>query len=160
MNEVAPYLWDPPVVDPCNVAYLANPDVWDTMPDEIKAIIKEGVLHLDMWNETIRTSGESYRRVDGSFEQICFLDDEAVETLIAHSMDYLQNEVAARSARAAEAVNIILAYRAEKDYSGWQGDPERGTVQSGSMPGIEQSPWWGKDPWTDWEFVPELDKGQ
>jgi TRAP-type mannitol/chloroaromatic compound transport system substrate-binding protein len=160
MNEVAPYLWDPPFVDPCNVAYLANPDVWDTMPDDIKAIIKEGVLHLDLWNETIRSSGESYRRVDGSFEEICFLDDEAVDTLVAHSMDYLNNEVAARSPRAAEAVRIILEYRAEKDYSGWQGDPEPGTRQSGTMPGIEDSPWWGEDPWTDWEFVPELDKGQ
>jgi len=120
MNEVAPYLWDPPFVDVCNVAYLINPDVWATMPDDIRQIIKEGVLHLDLWNETIRCSGEYKYRTDGSFTEVCKLPEEDIEVLRGHGMDYL-DIVAARNARCAQAVKIIKDFRAEVEAADWYG---------------------------------------
>jgi len=120
MHEVAEYLWDPPLVDVCNVAYLINPDVWATMPDDIREIIRVGVLHLDMWNETIRASGEWKYRTDGSFKEVCYLPEEDVAVLQAHGMDYL-DIVAERNARCARAVSIIKAFRAEVDEAKWYG---------------------------------------
>lgn len=120
MHEVAPYLWDPPFVDVCNVAYLLNKDVADSMPPDILEIIRLGVLNLDLWNETIRASGEWKYRTDGSFEEVCYLPEEDVAVLRAHGMDYL-DIVAARNARCARAVDIIKAFRAEVDEAKWYG---------------------------------------
>ncbi len=120
MNEVAEYLWDPPFVDVCNVAYLANKDVWDSMPSDIQAIIRESVLHLDLWNETIRASGEWARRTDGSFKEVCYLPEEDIAVLRQHGMDYL-DIVAARSPSCARAVDIIKEFRAEVDEANWYG---------------------------------------
>ncbi|MDD5591628.1 MAG: TRAP transporter substrate-binding protein DctP [Dehalococcoidales bacterium] len=119
-NEVAPYLWDPPFVDVCNVAYLINPDVWATMPDDIRQCIKEGVMHLDVWNETIRAHGEYKYRTDGSFQEICFLPEEEIEVLRQHGMDYL-DIVAQRDALCAQAVQIIKDFRAEVEEARWYG---------------------------------------
>jgi len=149
MHEVAKYLWDPPFVDVCNVAYLINPDVWASMPADVQEAIRLGVLHLDLWNETIRHSGETYRRADGSFTEICYLDDESVETLRAYGMEYL-DIVAERNARCAKAVSIIKAYRAEVDYAGWHPSGPGGTGRPGLMPGIEDAPWYGEVPWRAW----------
>ncbi|MEE9521091.1 MAG: TRAP transporter substrate-binding protein DctP [Dehalococcoidales bacterium] len=120
MHEVAEYLWDPPLVDVCNVAYLINPDVWASMPSDIQAIIREGVLHLDLWNETIRASGEWKYRTDGSFKEVCYLPEEDIEVLRQHGMDYL-DIVAERNARCARAVDIIKAFRVEVDEANWYG---------------------------------------
>jgi TRAP-type mannitol/chloroaromatic compound transport system substrate-binding protein len=120
MNEVATYLWDPPFVDVCNVAYLINSDVWDTMPDDIRQIIKEGVLHLDLWNETIRCSNEYARRTDGSFTEVCYLPEEDIEVLRGYGMEYL-DQVATRNARCAQAVQIIKEFREEVDEAAWYG---------------------------------------
>ena len=120
MNEVAPYLWDPPFVDVCNVAYLINPDVWATMPDDIRQIIKEGVLHLDLWNETIRCSGEYKYRTDGSFTEVCKLPEADIEVLRGYGMEYL-DIVAERNARCAQAVKIIKDFRAEVEAAAWYG---------------------------------------
>ena len=78
MNEVAPYLWDPPFVDVCNVAYLINPDVWESMPSDIQAILKYATRELDLWNETVRSNGEFLRRTDGSFTEVCYLPEEDI----------------------------------------------------------------------------------
>ena len=90
------------------------------MPPEILEIIRLGVLHLDVWNETIRASGEWKYRTDGSFTEVCYLPEEDVEVLRAHGMDYL-DIVAARNARCARAVSIIKSFRAEVDEANWYG---------------------------------------
>jgi len=120
MQEVAPYLWDPPFVDVCNAPILINPDVWATMPDDIREIIRVGVLHLDLWNETVRCSGEFLRRTDGSFKEICYLPEEDIEVLRGYGMEYL-DIVAQRNARCAEAVRIVKEFRAEVDEAAWYG---------------------------------------
>ena len=150
MHEVAEYLWDPPFVDVCNVAYLLNKDVADSMPPDILEAIRLGVMHLDLWNETIRNSGETYRRVDGSFKEICYLDDEGVETLRAYGMEYLTEDVALRNERCAKAVDIILAYRQEVDYAAWHPSTPSGIGKDGLMPGVEDAPWYGEVPWRPW----------
>ena len=119
-NEVAPYLWDPPFVDVCNVAYLINPDVWETMPADIQAILKYGLDHLDIWNESIRAHGEYKYRTDGSFQEICFLPEEDIEVLRGYGMEYL-DMVAERNARCAQAVQIIKDFREEVDNANWYG---------------------------------------
>ena len=121
MNEVAPYLWDPPFVDVCNVAYLLNADVAASMPDDILEIIRVGVLHLDVWNETIRCNGEFKYRTDGSFTEVCHLPEEDIKVLQGYGMEYLENDVALRNARCAEAVRIIKEFRAEVDEADWYG---------------------------------------
>ena len=121
MNEVAPYLWDPPFVDVCNVAYLLNKDVADSMPEDILEIIRCGVLHLDVWNETVRCNGEFLYRTDGSFTEVCHLPEEDVKVLQGYGMEYLENDVALRNARCAEAVRIIKEFRAEVDEADWYG---------------------------------------
>jgi len=119
MNEVAPYLITPPYVDCANVAYLINEDVWATMPDDIQAILTYATREMDIWSESIRANGETLRRVDGSFTEICFLDDESVNTLREYSMEFLIEEVATRNARCAQAVQIIQDYWKELDHAGW-----------------------------------------
>lgn len=158
MHEVAPYLWDPPIIDVCNVAYLLNKDVADSMPPDILEAIRLGVMHLDLWNQTIRNSGETYRRVDGSFKEICFLDEESDAQLRAWGMEYLTGEVALRNDRCAEAVRIIMEYRAEVDYAGYHPlRTERGVGIPGKMPGVEDAPWYGEEPWRYWyEYGTEL----
>jgi TRAP-type mannitol/chloroaromatic compound transport system substrate-binding protein len=138
MNEVAPYLIGPPFVDVCNVAYLINKDVWDSMPPDIQAILKYGLDHLDLWNQSIRNSGETLNRVNGSFTEICTLDDASVEILRSYAYDYLHNEVATRNARCAEAVRIIDDYNAEVGYAGWHPSAPGGQCSSGLMPGFDE----------------------
>lgn len=120
MNEVAPYLWDPPFVDVCNVAYLINKDVWETMPSDIQAILKYGLRELDIWNESVRASGEWAHRTDDSFKEVCYLPEEDIAVLRGYGMEYL-DIVAARSPRCARAVDIIKEFRAEVDEANWYG---------------------------------------
>lgn len=120
MNEVAPYLWDPPFVDTCNVAYLINQEVWDSMPSDIQAILKYATREIDLWNETIRASNEWARRTDDSFTEITFLPESDIEVLRGYGMEYL-DIIATRSPRVAEAVRIIKEFRAEVDEAKWYG---------------------------------------
>ncbi|MDD4985640.1 MAG: TRAP transporter substrate-binding protein DctP [Dehalococcoidales bacterium] len=119
-NEVAPYLWDPPFVDVCSAQFLINPDVWASMPDDIRQIIKEGVTHLDLWCETIRAHGEYKYRTDGSFKEICYLPEEDIEVLRQYGMEYL-DIVAQRNTLCAQAVQIIKDFRAEVEAARWYG---------------------------------------
>ena len=119
-NEVAPYLWDPPFVDVCSAQFLINPDVWASMPEDIREIIRVGVVHVDLWCETIRAHGEYKYRTDGSFKEICFLPEEDIEVLRGYGMEYL-NIVAQRDALCAQAVEIVKNFRAEVEDAAWYG---------------------------------------
>ncbi len=137
MNEVAPYLIGPPFVDVCNVAYLINKDTWDSMPPDIQAILRYGLDHLDLWNQSIRNSGETLNRVNGSFKEVCTLDDESVATLRSYAYDYLHNDVALRNERCARAVRIIDDYNAEVGYAGWHPSAPGGAGKPGLMPDFD-----------------------
>ena len=91
------------------------------MPDDILEIIRVGVLHLDVWNETVRCNGEFKYRTDGSFTEVCHLPEEDVKVLQGYGMEYLENDVALRNARCAEAVRIIKEFRAEVEKADWYG---------------------------------------
>ncbi|MDD5510412.1 MAG: TRAP transporter substrate-binding protein DctP [Dehalococcoidales bacterium] len=119
-NEVAPYLWDPPFVDVCTGVLLFNPDVWDSMPEDIQEIISLGAKNFDIWAETIRASGEYKYRTDGSFQEICFLPEEDIEVLRGYGMEYL-DIVAERDDLCAQAVQIIKDFRAEVEEANWYG---------------------------------------
>jgi TRAP-type mannitol/chloroaromatic compound transport system substrate-binding protein len=135
MHEVAPYMIGPAYIDPANIAWLMNQDVWDSMPSDIQAIFKWATWTHDIWAETVRANGESLRRTDGSFTEICFLDQDSVDTLRGYAHDYLIEEVAPRNARCTEAVRILQDYWAETEHAGWHvPNAPRGTGIPGLMP--------------------------
>lgn len=116
LNEVYDYCVVPAIVNPCNVAYVINQDVWDSMPEDIQAIFYYAVRHNSLWNMQIRHEGESRNRLDFG-KGVSFLDDDCIAQLREYSMAYL-DEYAKKSPRAAKAVQIIKDYHKELEDAG------------------------------------------
>lgn len=116
-NEVAPYWIRGEENDAAIGHMLVNMNVWNSLPDDLKGILKKAAE--DYWYTTVKIYGEELKKAEemvkrGEVTKV-WLDDEAIakHTEAAHK---LWDKLAAKDAACAEAIKLIREWQEEGKY--------------------------------------------
>ena len=96
--------------------YFINMDLWNELPDDLQAILREGVNANGIYMRAFYAEGEikSLAMMKEAGVTVCTLPDEDVEAIFEKAVEWLTGDYAAMSPRCERAANICL--EALKDF--------------------------------------------
>ena len=105
LHEVAKYYYKPDVLKPGVCALYMNMDLWNSLPDNLKAIIEVGAS--EYWS-AINTYFEkqAYQAISETGVEVITLPPEEVAKMRGAALSYW-DDIAAKSPRTAKAVNML-----------------------------------------------------
>ena len=96
--------------------YFMNMDLWNELPPDLQAILREGVRANGIYMRAFYAEGESkaLAMMREAGVKVCQLPDEDVEAIFQGALTWLEEDYAAMSPGCARAANIVL--EALKDF--------------------------------------------
>jgi len=107
-NEVAKYYLETSMVNPTTTNAIMNQELWDSLPDDIKAIVESSVIRFCRRFNANRLSGEYAARREGGLT-VTSLSSEDIAMLTEAAM-VVWDEEAAKSERNAEAIELLKQF--------------------------------------------------
>jgi len=110
-HEVAKYFVEPHHQIAYFPFYFINMDLWNELPDDLQAILREAVNANGIYMRAFYAEGEAKALAMMQKEAgvtVCTLPDEDVEAIFQEALKWLENDYAAMSPRCERAANICL----------------------------------------------------
>jgi len=109
-HEVAKYFVEPHHQISWFPFYFINVDLWNELPADLQAILREGVRANGIYMRAFYAEGEaeSLMMMREAGVKVCTLPDEDVEAIFQKALEWLEEDYAAMSPRCEKAANICL----------------------------------------------------
>jgi TRAP-type C4-dicarboxylate transport system substrate-binding protein len=114
--EVYTNLMDPPVNGGASIHWMANVNSWSSIPSDLQEIIIHGLRSMQVHYLHYYYDGEPTYR---PYHNLTRMPADDWEQLTEWCMELWDNEVAAKSPRAAAVINLLRDYREEMENAKW-----------------------------------------